>query len=177
MDDESVQNLLREATLLSTQYRRSLASLHREASIPASGWQLMQALAAQGPMTVPQIARQRSSFRQNIQTLVNALAIDGLVEFASNPAHLRSHLVCITDKGRASLAAETNKESSVLAGLAQRLDEVQVVSATMLLSQVRELLVGQGTIRQAPKPKPQPFQKFAPSNSVPEDNELPFNLL
>jgi len=50
---------------------------------------VLRSLARLGPQTVPQMAGARPVSRQHIQTIVNALAADGLVETIDNPAHKR----------------------------------------------------------------------------------------
>ena len=54
---------------------------------------ILRRLNKLGEQTVPQMARERSVSRQNVQMLVNQLAEDGYVEFVENPAHKRSPFV------------------------------------------------------------------------------------
>jgi len=65
----------------------------------AGNWGLLQSLIANGPTTVPELARMRPVSRQHIQTMANEMAEEGLIEFRENPRHKRSKLVAITDKG------------------------------------------------------------------------------
>ena len=64
-------------------------------------WGLLRSLKAEGPQTVPQIARARPVARQHIQKLANEMAADGLVAFIDNPAHKRSKLLRLTPRGEA----------------------------------------------------------------------------
>jgi len=65
----------------------------------AGRWGFLRSLALDGPQTVPQLARTRPVARQYVQTMANALAAEGLIEFVDNPAHRRSRLMRLTKKG------------------------------------------------------------------------------
>jgi DNA-binding MarR family transcriptional regulator len=65
--------------------------------------------------TVPQLARGRSVSRQYMQRLVNALAAEGLVEMVPNPAHKRSPLVRLSERGRTYLLAMLQREVGLVA--------------------------------------------------------------
>ena len=70
---------------------------------------LLRSLKADGPQTVPQLARARPVARQRIQRLVDECATAGLVEFGDNPAHRRSKLIRLTAKGEATCAEISSK--------------------------------------------------------------------
>lgn len=61
-------------------------------------WRVLGAAARQQG-TVSQIARRIGLTRQGVQRTANALARDGLIEFATNPAHRRSPFVTLTAAG------------------------------------------------------------------------------
>ena len=65
----------------------------------AGRWGFLRSLRIDGPQTVPQLARARPVARQYVQTMANALAAEGLIEFVDNPAHRRSRLMRLTPKG------------------------------------------------------------------------------
>ena len=60
---------------------------------------ILRGLVRYGPRTVPVLARMRSVTRQHVQTVVDALTADGLVELVPNPSHARSRLVRATARG------------------------------------------------------------------------------
>jgi len=76
-------------------------------------WNVMTILEHAGPQTVPQIARSRKLSRQSIQNTVNLLHQEGYAEFIENPAHKKSSLVRLTDRGEA-LADEMNRREKEL---------------------------------------------------------------
>src|ERR671925_1204519 len=69
-------------------------------------WQVLGAIAvADGPLTVPQIARRMGLTRQSVHATVSRLVDDGLVDRSPNADHRRSQLVALTASGRAAYAA------------------------------------------------------------------------
>lgn len=80
--------------------------------VTASHRAVLEALSANGPQTVPAIARERFVARQHIQSLVDDLLERRLVTTVANPAHKRSPLVALTEKGiaRFELIREREKE-------------------------------------------------------------------
>ena len=103
---------------------------------------VLQALGVKGPRTVPEIARQRQTSRQNVQVVVNRLRKAGLVELEGNPAHKRSALVRLTGRGEAALSQVAQTESRRLESLLAQLSGEDVVAASRVLGQVRQLLAG-----------------------------------
>lgn len=90
-------------------------------------WGMLRSLKLEGPQTVPQIARSRPVSRQHIQKLANEMIADGVIQPINNPAHQRSKLLRITDKGEAvfqEINEQISREAEVLAqGMA--LEELQ----------------------------------------------------
>jgi DNA-binding MarR family transcriptional regulator len=62
-------------------------------------WRVLAAVEHE-PLTVSQIARNWKLARQSVQRVADALADDGLVEYADNPGHRRAKLVRLTAGGR-----------------------------------------------------------------------------
>jgi DNA-binding MarR family transcriptional regulator len=95
---EAVQYLIAEANGLVNLARRGERGLDGRAL--SAQRQVLQALALQGPQTVPVLAKNRTTSRQNIQIVVNKLSQLKLVETVPNPAHRRSKLIQLTPAGR-----------------------------------------------------------------------------
>jgi DNA-binding MarR family transcriptional regulator len=95
-----------------------------------------------GALTVPQIARERSTSRQNIQILVDRLAAQGRIELVTNPAHKRSDLVRLTERGRTWLAAGEEGRRQTLLEVGSQLSELEINSTTCVLRKVHSLLSG-----------------------------------
>src|SRR5918999_5456821 len=80
---------------------RSGDVLAAEEELTSARWQVLGAIAlAQGPLTVPQIARRMGLTRQSVHATVERLARDGAVELIPNDDHRRSRLVRLTESGR-----------------------------------------------------------------------------
>lgn len=101
---------------------------------------LVKSLGAQGPQTVPQMARARTVSRQHIQRIVDELRSEGLVERRLNPAHRSSKLVALTPKGESLLAAMDAREAELMRFLAQGLRLDRVRDATEVVRHVRARL-------------------------------------
>jgi DNA-binding MarR family transcriptional regulator len=119
------------------QVLRALADgLHKDAGLNASTRAVMEALA-DGPRTVPDIARSKSVTRQHIQLLVDELAKSDLVELRPNPAHLRSPLVALTRKAEAVFAGVRKREAPLLDRLGAGLDARKAATTVQTLSGLR----------------------------------------
>ena len=101
---------------------------------------VLSSLQAEGPQTVPQMARARPVARQRIQRIVNELAAKGLVEFTENPAHRRSKLVRLTRAGEARLAEMMLGLRHVTEELAHGMNAADLDTAVGVLRQLRETL-------------------------------------
>ena len=122
------------ATLSSFFRLRALGERTGAVSETGAGiWGLFRSLELGGPQTVPQLARARPVSRQHIQTMVNQLAENGLVELIDNPAHRRSKLVRLTDAGRARFSELDAKIKALAAELAIEIDEDDLATAARVM--------------------------------------------
>ena len=96
----------------------------------------MEALA-DGPRTVPDIARSKSVTRQHIQLLVDELATSDLVELKPNPAHRRSPLIALSRKGEALFASVRKLEGPFIERLATGLDARKTAATVQTLTALR----------------------------------------
>ena len=71
----------------------------KDLRLTSARWQIFGQIANDA-ITASQIARNMGLHRQTVQPLVDALAHDGLVEFAENPNHRRAKLIRMTATGR-----------------------------------------------------------------------------
>jgi DNA-binding MarR family transcriptional regulator len=134
---EAIRVFLAEVGALANQLRKGVDDT---GSVRLGDLSILEVLDGGGPLTVPEIARVRATSRQNIQMLVNRLEAEGCVELAGNPAHQRSALVRITERGRALLGAAREGEARSLEKLRSEISEADLASATATLQRVRNLL-------------------------------------
>ena len=135
-DRTDVEKITREVRSLFQVLRALADALHRDSGLNASTRAVMEALA-EGPRTVPDIARSKSVTRQHIQLLVDELAQSDLVEFKANPAHQRSPLVALTRKGEALFLSVRKREAPLLDRLGAGLDARKAAATVQTLSALR----------------------------------------
>jgi DNA-binding MarR family transcriptional regulator len=135
-----LQALFAEVACLANQLRKTAAAVHSQGQSSAGGWGLLEILERLGPLTVPALARTRSLSRQSVQSLVNRLAAQGQVEILPNPAHKRSGLVQLTDRGARLLGTAKEREKDVWRAAATHVPAARLLSATKLLQRLRLLL-------------------------------------
>jgi DNA-binding MarR family transcriptional regulator len=95
--------------------------LHADRAVPVAQRAVLEALADDGPSTVPALARRKGVTRQHVQVLANALQEAGLVEAVANPAHRRSPRLALTPAGLRLFEAMRSREGRFLEGVAARL--------------------------------------------------------
>jgi DNA-binding MarR family transcriptional regulator len=83
------------------------------------------------------MARARPVARQHFQKIANMLNREGLVEFIPNPAHERSKLVRLTQKGQLFVKALTRREAKLIADLAADISVHDVQTATKVLRELK----------------------------------------
>lgn len=113
-----------------------------QGELSSGRWGVLRDLARAGPQTVPQMARSRPVSRQYIQTLVDGLAEQGLVECLPNPAHTRSPLVRLTTKGKTLLEDMNQRAAKVFKRLPTTIPEAELRRTALALRAVRELFEG-----------------------------------
>ena len=87
---------------------------------------------ARTDLPVAHIARNMGLTRQSVQRVVNDLAASGLVAFAPNPYHRRASLVRLTDAGRATYQAASERQVPWVNHLASNLDQRDIEAAVQL---------------------------------------------
>ncbi|HWW00157.1 MAG TPA: MarR family transcriptional regulator [Candidatus Acidoferrum sp.] len=136
----AVAALLTEVNALAIRLNQAGRGQDSANGLPAAAYGVLQLLQRHGPHTVPQLARRRSTSRQNIQIVINRLKSQGCVELANNPAHRRSALVNLTSGGQALLIQGAQGYHRMLETLASAIGESELASATRLLNGIRQLL-------------------------------------
>jgi len=136
------ESVLNETVALFHRLRVVAEQIHRQGAMSAGRRGVLKNLERLGPQTVPQMARARPVSRQHIQTLVNQLTAEGLVELSDNPAHKRSRLVRLTPQGKALVEAMNRREAALLSRLKIGIPEQDLRAASAVLRAVQELFEG-----------------------------------
>ena len=114
--------------------------LHEENALSVSERSILLELRKNGPLTVPDLARRRDVSRQFIQATVNPLLVDGVLEAQANPAHKRSKLVALTEKGNELIRQIMKREGALMNGLATDLEADEIRQAAETMTRVEKLL-------------------------------------
>ena len=115
-------------------------SLHGDLEVTTAMRAVMETLSASGAMTVPQIAKLKGVTRQHIQLLADALCEASLAVVKENPAHRRSSLIALTEKGKRAFAKMQSREVPVIEVLAGDFDALELERATAVLNRLVALL-------------------------------------
>ncbi|WP_431999247.1 MarR family winged helix-turn-helix transcriptional regulator [Streptomyces sioyaensis] len=113
-DDDLLYGVIRRLWPL---HRTVVRVVERELSgtgLTAGEHALLDALHAEGPRTVPQLARAMDLDRQPVQRWVNHAVELGLAVTAPNPAHRRSSLIQLTSEGAEAIRGIQTFETAQL---------------------------------------------------------------
>jgi DNA-binding MarR family transcriptional regulator len=114
--------------------------IHGRGEMSAGLRGVLRGLDRFGPQTVPQMARARQVSRQHIQTEVNQLEAERLVELVDNIAHKRSRLVRLTPEGKAHLRAMYQREMAFFAALKLPIPEDALHTTAEVLQALHDAL-------------------------------------
>ncbi len=146
--------------------------------VPPGARRVLTVLIA-GPMTVPRIAQACGTSRQNVQVLVNSLASEGLVELVSNPAHKKSALVRLTDKGQGTAESVVDHGRRRIAEMASSFSAEELAQAREMLRRLADFIrkdAGRVEIRK-PLERPESTERASRETAVQTEVEMPISLL
>jgi DNA-binding MarR family transcriptional regulator len=183
-NDGPIAKLFTEVNALATRLKqRKKTTPRKDGDLPRAEQVVLDIIDRFGSLTVPQIARERCTSRQNIQILVDRLRSDHRVELIGNPAHKRSPLVRLTEQGKMQLAASEITQRELILELRSVLSEAEVSAAVALLRRIHGLLSnrGQKTIRSSTSKRvTENKAQSVPNSGAEAANEaeaFPLNLL
>lgn len=110
--------------------------LHGDLEITTAMRAVMETLSDVGPMTVPQIAREKGVTRQHVQLLADALVEAGMAAVKENPAHRRSSLIALTEKGKRAFAKMRAREAPIVEQIAAPFDAHDLDRAAAVLTRL-----------------------------------------
>lgn len=129
--------LFRVNNLLLTGGDRLVAGLH----LTSARWQILGAIdASPAPQPVAWLARDLGANRQNVQRIVNDLAIAGLVTFEVNPRHRRAQLVVLTAAGRKACNEALRLHAPWVNDLAEGLSDEDLAATQRVMHALRQRL-------------------------------------
>jgi len=128
------------------QLRSASDNLLAGMGINASQRAVLEFLAARPAHSVPQIAQELTVTRQHIQVLVNELLSLKLLKTLPNPAHKRSPLIAITERGSRLFTVIRKKEAQLLASLEPHFEQDDLELVTQTLIKLQQLLQAEEAI-------------------------------
>ncbi|MBL8228906.1 MAG: hypothetical protein JNL98_10530 [Bryobacterales bacterium] len=138
-----------DANVLLTHRLTALAqTIHGQGAGSAARRGVMQSLTRHGNLTVPQMARMRPVSRQHIQSVVDELREDELVEILPNPASRRSPLVALTTKGAKLTGKMRKRELRLLEEADLDVSDKRVRQAVETLQTIADALMERVTQEQ-----------------------------
>jgi DNA-binding MarR family transcriptional regulator len=137
---EALDAVFAETARLFHRLRAVAEQVHRQGHLSGGKRGILRELDRLGPRTVPQMARARPVSRQHIQQHVNDLLNDRYVERIENPAHRRSRLIRITDRGRERLEAMRQREDRLLRHLPLAATREELLEAAAVLDLISTAL-------------------------------------
>ncbi|WP_101256781.1 MarR family winged helix-turn-helix transcriptional regulator [Streptomyces barkulensis] len=145
---ELADRLAEVFALVGPLYRRAHRKVEQIA--PADGLSVgvravLDLLREHGPMTVPRMGRAQALSRQFVQRMVNDAVERGLAEAVPNPAHRRSPLIRLTDRGRAAVGALHAREQALLGQVGGGLTGADVDACVKVLTRMLAFLDDVGT--------------------------------
>jgi DNA-binding MarR family transcriptional regulator len=143
MLNERLLGVFEEVCALANELRKDWREGQADSTGLGGRQRVLEILDRCGPRTVPEIARARGNSRQNIQVLVNRLVLEECVEITSNPAHQKSGLVHLTERGKRALAAAMERDERVFEALSRQISNDALLSTSELLREIRLFLGGQ----------------------------------
>jgi len=184
---QDLGNLLAEVSALAVRLRqKAKVSSKGDADFPAAEHAVLEILDRQSQATVPEIAWERSTSRQNIQILIDRLARESLVELVGNPAHKRSALVRLTAQGKEALTAARRSQNDWLEELSSALSGSEIGAAASVLRRIHRLLSGVServacvenvTVEKRNEGSSSPIAPTEPIEHSTEEEEFPLHLL
>ena len=99
--------------------RRTSEAIARELGQTVARWHVLSVLSA-GPCTVPATARRLGLTRQGVQRVADDLLAARLLQASSNPDHVRSPLLTLTNQGQLVLEQLTQRSDAARGRLLQQ---------------------------------------------------------
>ncbi|MFI7445367.1 MarR family winged helix-turn-helix transcriptional regulator [Nonomuraea indica] len=141
--EELTDRLIEVFDLVGPLYRRAHRKVEQDAPIEGLSVgvrAVLTMLREHGPMTVPQMGRAQALSRQFVQRMINDAAALHLVESVANPAHKRSSLIRLTEKGRTAITAVLDRERAVLRHAGDDLTVADITACIRVLSHLLRFL-------------------------------------
>jgi DNA-binding MarR family transcriptional regulator len=130
-------NVSKEVVNLFNYMSYTATLLHGQGEMTSGRRAILLDLAENGAQTVPQLARKRHRTRQNIQSYVNQLLNEKLVQVLINPDHKRSTLISISTEGRKKIESMVQMEKDLLSSIPAKIDLAELENTAQILRKLK----------------------------------------
>ncbi|CAM2064655.1 MarR family transcriptional regulator [Sulfidibacter corallicola] len=132
-EPERIYDLIRYVRPLYRNLARAVEDKLQGTGISVGMRAVLEILYDHGDATVPRVAQILGTGRQFIQRMVNDSMAADLVTRRPNPAHRRSWLICLTDKGRQAFEGIRAREGEKLLQVAMQIDPEELATCTRVI--------------------------------------------
>lgn len=139
----ALEDIFNESIALFQRIKVVAELIHGQGEFSGARRTILKNLERFGPMSVPQMARQKAVSRQAVQKFINELTDEGLVELIGNIAHKRSPLVRLTAKGQEYINALNEQEARLFANLKMDISAEKLADTAKTLRELRFLIESQ----------------------------------
>ncbi|MBI9111555.1 MarR family winged helix-turn-helix transcriptional regulator [Maridesulfovibrio ferrireducens] len=133
----TLHTLFKEIFNLQSTLSEVVDEVHEKAGMRTSQVRLANTLLELGQATVPDIAYAMKISRQFVQTAINELEKQNMIEFQENPRHKRSKLLKLTEHGRDVLNQVRENEENIIQKILPDMEATRVKAAYELLASIR----------------------------------------
>jgi DNA-binding MarR family transcriptional regulator len=144
---QSMTQLIRQVRTCFNQLRTLAENLAADLDVNPSMRAIIESLSQRGPCTVPDLAQERGTSRQHIQTVINALLDQGHVRREDNPEHKRSLLYMLTTQGEEVFSEIQRREKAPMRELTAALEQADIAAAGEVLARLNlelECIINKG---------------------------------
>jgi len=139
----ALSELININRILADTLKETAHDLHEDLDLSVPARSILLELRKNGPLTVPALARQRDVSRQFIQVTANPMLAAGILESRPNPAHRRSRLMALTNKGTELVRRVMRREGTLMHEVATDLTAAEIRQAAETLTRVQLLMAAQ----------------------------------
>ena len=133
---QSMTQLIRQVRTCFNLLRTLAENLAADLDVNPSMRAIIQSLSESGPSTVPDLARERGTSRQHVQTVINALLDQGHVQRKDNPEHKRSPLYLLSPQGDAVYSEIQRRETAPMKDLTDAMEQADIAAASEVLARL-----------------------------------------
>lgn len=136
---DAVSCLLLTTFRLNGEFLEAADRISAPSGLTGARWQILGSVM-RSDKSVAQIGREMGLARQSVQRIANILEKEGLVSFATNPAHQRAKLIVATKAGRHAIDTLAQRQFDWANATSAGFDADEINQAVKIMQQVADRL-------------------------------------